>query len=112
MARPESGIRLKHACPGCLYKSYTPLSDASELIDETQWSGDDLFAVWPMPYLIFVTSRLAAFLRSSKVKSFSLRALERTVEPFAGEHGFGVGSLGDSFPRDLALKYGEPLGIV
>jgi hypothetical protein len=112
MARPESGIRLKHACPGCLYKSYTELSDASELIDRSQWTGEDLFVVWPMPYFVFITSRLAEFLIASRTKSFSLRALEQTLGPFAGEYGFGVGSLGDTLPRDLALKYGKPLGVV
>jgi hypothetical protein len=111
MARPESGIRLKHACPGCLYKSYTTLSDASELIDKNQWTGEDMFVVWPMPGFIFITGRVAEFLSTSRTKSFNLRGLEKTAEPFAGKHGFGVGSLGDSFPRDLALKYGRPLGI-
>jgi hypothetical protein len=111
LARPESGIRLDHACSGCLYKSYTELSDAGELVDKNQWTGEDLFVVWPMPYFIFITSRLAEFLTTSKIKSFSLRALEKTAEPFAGKGGFGVGSLGDNFPRALALKYGRPLGI-
>jgi hypothetical protein len=112
LARPESGIRLEHACPGCLYKSYTSLSDASELIDKNQWSGEDLFVVWPMPGCVFITGRVAEFLSSSKIKSFSLHALEKAAEPFTGKSGFGVGSLGDDLPMDLALKYGKPLGIV
>jgi len=112
LARPESGVRLAKACPGCLFQSYSPLSDAGELIDRDQWSGEDFFIVWPMQYFIFVTGRLAGFLRSSGLKSFSLHILDKETKPLVGDCGFGVGSLGENFPRQLALKYGGPLGIV
>jgi hypothetical protein len=112
LARPESGVRLQQACPSCLFKSYSPLSDPGELIDRNQWSGEDFFVVWPMPYFIFVTGRLAAFLRSSGLKSFRLQALVKDAGPPFGRSGFGVGSLGENMPMQLALKYGGPLGIV
>jgi len=63
LANPESGIRLMKACPGCLYKSYSSLSDSSTLIDRSQWTGEDFFMVWPLQYYIFVTERIAEFLR-------------------------------------------------
>lgn len=117
LARPESGVRLTWACPYCLRKVYSPLSDPGELIDWKQWNGEDFFIVWPMPSFVFVTGRLAEFLRSSGLNCFSLHAsdnlnnLYNTGLPF-GASGFSVGSLGNIFPREMALKYGGPLGIV
>jgi hypothetical protein len=68
LARPESGIRLVEHCPGCIHKRWTPLSDPSQLIDTSQWTGEDFFIVWPLPAWTFVTESVAEFLRSSKIK--------------------------------------------
>jgi len=111
LASPESGVGLAWACPGCLLKTYTPLVDAGALIDRSQWTGEDFFVVWPMPGAVLVTGRVAEFLRSSGTKSLTLRVLDKETKSH-GRAGFGVGSLGDTFPRALALKYGGRLGIV
>jgi len=112
VAHPESGIKLVKACRGCLLKSYSSLTDASKLIDPRQWSGEDFFVVWPLPYLVFITSRAADFFRFARAKSYALHSLDPGGGRFCGSSGFSVGSLADNFPRDLALKYGGPAGIL
>ena len=111
IARPESGIRLMDECPACLCKSYSSFSDSSQLVDKNQWTGEDFFVVWPLPYFIFVTNRVAEFISAARPKSYRLFRLDRDAERFIGRGGFTVGSLGESFPRALALKYGRPLQI-
>jgi hypothetical protein len=110
LARPESGIHLVEACSGCLNKRWTPLADSSQLIDESQWTGEDVFIVWPLANYTFVTARVAELLRSSNVKSCTLRTLEPGGS-FAGRDDFRTGSLAGSMPLELAQKFGSPLGI-
>src|SRR5439155_971851 len=110
IARPESGIRVVKSCPGCLWKEYSGLTDAEELIDWNQWTGEDFFIVWPMPNQIMITERVADFLLSHHVKSFEFLDLE-SVDPLIRNSGFTVAQLSDGFPEDLAVKYGRPLGL-
>jgi hypothetical protein len=115
VARPESGIRLIEECSGCVRKKYSPLEDASQLIDWSQWSGEDFFVVWPIPECL-VTERVAAVLRELKVKSYNLKspdALENLDIPPSRRRnlGFVGGPLSATMPQDIAKKYGAPLGL-
>ena len=110
MARPESGIRLVKNCPACLMKRYSAISDYGNLIDWTQWTGDDFFIVWPMPLYTFVSDRFAQWLQTRRVKSFWLMGPEDRAR-LIGKNGFGPGRLSDYLPEELAIKYGRPLGL-
>ena len=110
MARPESGIRLVKNCPSCLMKRYSAISDYGNLVDWTQWTGDDFFIVWPMPLYTFVSDRFAQWLQVRRVKSFWLMGSEDRAR-LIGKSGFGPGRLSDYLPEDLAIKYGRPLGL-
>jgi hypothetical protein len=115
LARPESGIRLLEDCPGCSYRKYSGLEDASRLIDWSQWTGADFFIVWPMPGYLLITRRVADLLASLAVKSYGLDTLsnrgESSVQARIRRLGFTVGRLSQVFPEDLAEKYGSPLGL-
>jgi hypothetical protein len=117
IARPESGIELREDCPGCPLKRYTSLQDAEQLIDWSQWTGEDFFIVWPLPLYTLVTNRVADALKSLKVKSYrlsSLRMLEQRFIPASllpSHGGFTVGALSDFMPDDIAIKYGKPAGL-
>ena len=106
VARPESGVCLTFACPGCGYKKYSGFDDATLAIDWDQWTGEDIFMLWPLPKIRLVTSRVIDFLKQHQVKSYSVS----TLDDFAGG-GFTVGALSEFMPADLAAKYGRPLGI-
>jgi len=115
VARPESGIRLIEGCTACPHKKYSPLEDAAQLIDWSQWSGEEFFVVWPVPSCL-VTERVADVLRELKVRSYSIKspqALEnRDMPPSMRRRlGFVAGRLSALMPEDVAKKYGAPLGL-
>ncbi len=113
-ARPESGIRLREECPGCLRREYSDLDDGEQLIDWSQWTGEDFFLVWPLPGFPLITKRVADALISLNVKSYSLRplvALEGRNLMGGACTGYSVGRLSLYIPEDLAIKYGRPLGL-
>ncbi len=114
MARPESGVRLMEECPGCVNKSYSAIVDPTELIDGSQWSGEDFFIVWPLPAFLFVSARVAQLLADVKAKSYTIGNLsERLVQQDPLTSGkFKPSSLALYLPEDLAVKYGRSLGIV
>jgi hypothetical protein len=116
IARPESGIELSEACPGCPAKRYTALREADQLIDWNKWTGEDFFIVWPLPKFKLVTKRVADALESLRVKSYQLGGLRylelrSTPESLRPLRGFVVGALSDFVPDDIAHKYGKPLGL-
>ena len=106
VAPPESGIHLLKSCPACQWRKYSGLTNADELIDWGQWTGEDFFMVWPLPLFILITERVRGLLHDLDAKSYSTRRLGR-----AGIDGFYVGPLSDCMPKDLAKKYGPPLGL-
>jgi len=113
-ARPESGIQLIEKCPGCQLRSYTRLKNTEQLIDWSQWSGEDFFLVWPLPGLTLVTRRVADTLASLKVKSYSLCSLRYLEYMHAARSSpvcFRIPRLSFYLPEDLAIKYGRPLGL-
>ncbi len=112
VAPPESGIELIEACTGCGYKRYTGLKRPDDLIDWSQWTGDDFFIVWPLPKYTLITRRVADALTELKVKSYTIENLLTPSQPaFSMSFGLSVGALSDYFPQDLANRYGRPLGL-
>jgi hypothetical protein len=116
IARPESGIKLLENCPGCHLKRYSSLLDSTQLIDWTAWTGDDFFIVWPLPSFTLITARVAEALQALGVRSYeigTLRSLEQRFLPSSlpSLGGFTVGRLSNVLPGDVALKYGEQLGL-
>ena len=108
LAPEESGIHLVKRCPSCLCAEYSGLANPEKLVDFLRWTGDDFFVVWPLPRYLLITARVADFLRARKINSFSLQKPDTAWSHYGG---FTVGRLSSSMPDDIALKYGEPLGI-
>ena len=64
VARAESGIHVAEDCPACFWKHYTPLQDPEQLIDWSQWTGEDFFRVWPLPNFVLITKRVVELLQA------------------------------------------------
>jgi len=109
IAPPESGIRLDESCPACGLLHYTSFDNPALLIDEKQWDGSDFFIVWPLPGFIFVTDRVARFIRKHKLTGARLQASETLRKLVPG--GFSPGRLSYCMPEERARQLGEPLGI-
>jgi hypothetical protein len=45
---PELGVQLIDGCPGCMHKTYSPITDFDRIVDWTHWNGEDFFIVWPL----------------------------------------------------------------
>lgn len=110
VATAESGVRVSKGCPVCHWKKYTGITNYEKLIDWSQWSGDDFFIVWPLPRYVLITERVAHWILSHDVKSYSLRGLDDFDHP-VGASGFTVGRLSSFVPEDVAIKYGRSLGL-
>lgn len=111
--RPESGMRVLDSCPGCLWKNYGPIGDFTQVIDWDQWTKEDFFFVWPLTGHKLCTKRAAGWLEASGVRSFVLGRGFESLEKRRDRLNFGIprGPLSDYLPRDLAIKYGRPLGL-
>jgi hypothetical protein len=107
MAPPESGIELIQSCPHCGLKSYSCFTDPTRLIVETQWDGSDFFMVWPMPGFIFMTDRVAKFIRDRKLRGVSMKRLNE----LKCEGILRGGRLSYWMPDARAREVGTPLGI-
>lgn len=110
IAKPESGVKIRQDCPACHWKNYTAIKDPGQLVDWSQWTGEDFFMVWPLPLSLMVTERVANWFKAKKSRRYLVRGpgdrghLARTT-------GFTVGRLSNFLPVDLAIKYGRPLGL-
>jgi len=114
LAPLASGIHLLEECPACGYRKYSGLEEAANLVDWSQWSGDDFFIVWPLPRYIMITKRAADTLASLGVRTYDLHPpsdLEKRAQEFAFCHEYSVGRVSQFMPQDIALKYGQPLGL-
>jgi len=86
-------------------KRYSGAERYDQLIDWEQWSGEDLFILWPLPKLILISGRAAGVLRSLRVRSYSLASMRRP------SRGYSVGPLSAYLPEDVATKYGRLTGL-
>jgi hypothetical protein len=48
----------------------------SNLLDQNQWDGSDFFMVWPYPKFIFITARVAEFIKKYKLTGARLKIPE------------------------------------
>ena len=108
VAPEASGIRITQECPACGRKRYSATTDASQLIDRNQWSGDDFFIVWPLPRFVLITERVKHYLEAARTKSFSLKPQAR-FQPHPS--GSVPGSLLSYMPEEFAAKHGRALGL-
>ena len=107
VALEESGVRLKRSCQACGMKLYNGITNASLLVDEKNWDGSDFFIVWPYPKYIFVTARVASFIKKHKLTGARFQSLN-DIEFFDIAM---PGRLSYYFPEERAKEIGEPLGI-
>ena len=113
VVRPESGMRLLDSCSGCMWKNYGPITDFDNIIDWDQWTGEDFFFVWPLTGHRLCTERVAKWLETSDIQSFSVERGFQSLERNRRRLNFGIprGPLSSVLPEDLAIKYGRPLGL-
>jgi hypothetical protein len=107
---PDSGMKIIEECPNCHWKVYSPISNYESIVDWSQWTGDDFFIVYPLVGRILVTERVGEFLKKEKVKSYLLHDLKDEPDIIREQPTY-ANRLSTRFPKDLAIKYGRPLGI-
>jgi hypothetical protein len=126
LARPESGIRLVSECPGCSLRGYGRLEDARQLIDESQWTGEDFFFVWPLYSRWLITARVGEYLKTAKIKTCVVQPLMPIWDDIDYPLGFripdaiyertgvsiSVGSVRNMYPEELVNKYRRPPDII
>jgi len=90
--------------------NYKPPKDFSNLLDEKQWDGSDFFVVWPFPRFIFVTARVAEFIKKNKLTGVRLKK-PKDVEIGEDSVGISPGRLSNRMPEKRAHELGDPLDI-
>lgn len=110
MASAQSGVKLVYKCPSCDLTDYKPPKDFSNLLDEKQWDGSDFFMVWPFPNFIFVTARVAEFIKKHKLTGVKLKKPE-DVEIGEDSIDISPGRLSYLMPEKRAHELGDPLDI-
>jgi hypothetical protein len=80
VARPESGVEIIQYCDACNLTVYAGFNNAAEIIDSRAWDGSDFFLVWPMPRIIFVSSRARDLLQRAGIPANYIR-LVKTLPP-------------------------------
>jgi hypothetical protein len=80
----EAGFRLRRVCPQCGRKDVA-YDDLRRLADPSAGDGSDIFTVWPMIKVIFVSERFAQFCRDENVSGVNLVPPEEAFpDPFKG----------------------------
>jgi hypothetical protein len=113
VVRQESGMRMIASCPDCKWKNYGPITDFDQVIDWEQWTEEDFFVVWPLVGQRLCAERVANFLKSSGIKNLRIGLGFSLLQERPNSLHFGIprGALSEYLPKDLAIKYGEPLGL-
>ncbi len=111
LAPPESGVKRIEYCNTCQHARYSDVTDPNMLIDDANWDGSDFFIVWPMPRFIFVTDRVARFLRSQKFSGFELCRSNELQKANGVIAGLSPGRLSYWMSDDRAVKIGRASGI-
>jgi hypothetical protein len=115
VARPESGLWVRNECPECGRREYGKLTDPTQLIDASQWTGEDFFQVWPLLGDRFISRRVAELWKDEKVRSCTIRPLEISNEigyPLSLTFDYKIQSVLTLFPERLARKYYNPPAVI
>ena len=111
VVRPESGVKRIHFCEECKHVRYSGVTNAHNLIDESRWDGSDVFLIWPMPGSIFVTERVADYIRDHRLSGAVLKRPDEYESSTAVIDGFSPGRLSYSMPESRARELGERAGV-
>jgi hypothetical protein len=110
LAAPESGIRLLEECKACGALCYSAYTDPQLLINKDQWDGSDVFMVWPLPRFIFISRRLAQFLKKMRASGIVIKKLQDI--PISEMYPYlAPGRLSYYMSESRAKDLGESLGI-
>lgn len=111
VAPEESGMHLVRVDPATGRKVYSKYTDPAKLVDEGQWDGSDFFILWPLPGHMFVSDRVAQFIKREDLTGAKMTRIQDLVWP---------GGIGDNcmpaplhyyLPEPRASELGKPLGI-
>src|SRR5207244_4348579 len=67
VAPKSSGVRLIESCSNCGLLTYSRVLEWTNLFDERQWDGSEIFIIWPLPRYIMVTNRVASLINSNRL---------------------------------------------
>ena len=109
VAPKESGMHVVGIRPSDGLRTYSKYTDPSKLIDENQWDGSDFFIVWPIPFHIFVSDKVAQFIKNEKLTGPILTRVQ-DLDWGSGDDCMPA-QLHYYLPEPRAKEIGEPLGI-
>ena len=104
LARPDTGIVRVRYCEGCKSVRYSGIHDPRKLVDASQWDGSDFFMVWPLPNFVFVTQRVADFIRGRRLTGVFLERSDDYEPNPAVIEGFSPGRLSYWMPEAHATS--------
>ena len=111
VAPEESGMHLIDIRLSDGRHTYSKYTNPSKLIDESQWDGSDFFILWPLPGRIFVTDRVAQYIKNENLKGSILTRVQDLLWPGGIGDDCRPGNLHYFLPEPRAKEIGEPLGI-
>lgn len=111
VAPEESGMHLIDVRPSDGRRTYSKFTDPSILIDENQWDGSDFFILWPLCGSIFISDRVAQFIKTEKLKGVTLTRIQDLKWPGGIGDQCSPANLYYYLPEPRAKEIGEPLGI-
>lgn len=111
VAPEESGVHLLRIRPSDRRRTYSKFTDPSRLISESQWDGSDFFILWPLAGHIFITDRVAQFIKKEKLAGAVLTRIQDMRWPGGIGDECMPGQLRYYLPEPRAREIGEPLGI-
>ena len=103
-ARKESGIEILEECPGCRRREYLGYEHPSMLFNASEWDGSDVFMIWPMPRVIFITDTVRRSILNWKFSGVKFVEISAFRTPAAG---FTPPSLESIFDEDRARQIKE-----
>lgn len=112
IANPRSGVVMLETKKFGAQK-YSPCANVRLLLDPDSYDGSDLFMVWPLPYVIWVSPKLASLLAANRAQHYQLDPVRSyRFERLPGNPiGFGPFPLECYLPPDRAAQVGAASGI-
>ncbi|GEM_PF-3929192 len=80
IASPDAGTALMRLCAGCGYSKYSAIANLDRVFDQTEWDGSDVFRIWPIPVVMFVSDRAAEILHRLRLPGISIRCIDACEE--------------------------------
>jgi hypothetical protein len=97
MGSAQSEVKMTYKCSACNDMEFKGVKSFANLLDEKQWDGSDFFIVWPYPRFIFITARVANFIKKHKMSGIKLQKPEDNNSSY--DTGITPGRLSEYMPE-------------